>query len=168
VNHPTTVPDNFETTVRHRLVGKVAVMGIGNTLRSDDGVGVRLVEGLQHLHLPAGVRPFVCDTAPENFVGPVADFQPGTILMIDAAELGDEPGSVRLVGLEDIAGTGMTTHTLSLRLLGNMLESATDATVLLLAVQPKSRAFGTGLSGEVEQTLRYLTEVLAHVLHHRP
>jgi hydrogenase 3 maturation protease len=168
VNHPTTVPEDFETTMRHRLIGRVAVMGIGNTLRGDDGFGVRLMEGLLPLNLPAGVRLFLCETTPENFVGPVVHFQPDTILMVDAAELGGEPGSARLVDLKDIAGIGMTTHTLSLRLLGNMLESTTDAAVMLLAVQPQSRAFGTGLSDEVQHTLRYLTNVLARVLRDMP
>jgi len=168
VSHRTTLPENFEQTVRQRLVGKVAVMGIGNTLRGDDGLGVRLVEALQSVHLPAGIRLFVCETTPENFVGPVADFHPDAVLMVDAAELGEEPGSVRLVSLEDIAGTGMTTHTLSLRLLGNMLKSSTDAAVMLLAVQPKSRAFGKGLSGEVQHTLRHVTDLLARVLREMP
>jgi hypothetical protein len=44
-----------------------------------------------------------------------------------------------------------------------MLESATNASVLLLAVQPKTVGFGEEISPEVSQTLDYLTELFERV-----
>jgi len=161
---PDFAPADFETTLSERLIGKVAIMGIGNTLRGDDGFGVCLVKALEALQPLPGLGLFVCETTPENFVGPVTDFGPDTILMIDAAELGGEPGSVNLIGIDDVADSGMTTHNLSLGLLGKLLESATSATVVLLAVQPKRRSFGSDLSGEVLETLYYLTGAFGRVL----
>jgi len=164
VKCPGFVPTDFETTLGEHLVGKVAIMGIGNTLRGDDGFGVYLTKALQALQPSPGLGLFVCETTPENFVGPVTGFEPDTVLLIDAAEFGEEPGSVRLIDVEDIADCGMTTHNLSLRPLGRMLESATGANVVLLAVQPKRREFGTDLSREVLRALHYLTEVFGRAL----
>ena len=164
MNRPEVVPEDFEAELSRQLVGKVAVMGIGNTMRCDDGFGVFLVKSLQRAGLPSGFRLFICEMTPENFVGPVAEFQPDTILMIDTAELGEPPGSVRLVNAHEIAESGMTTHNLSLRLLANMLESTTNASVILLVVQPKKIDFGTEISPEVSQTLGYLAEFLERVL----
>ena len=165
MNRPEVIPEDFETTLRDRLVGRVAVMGIGNTMRGDDGLGVHLVNSLQQTSLSRNIGLFVCEMTPENFAGPVTEFRPDTILMIDAAELGEAPGSARLVGAQEIADSGMTTHTLSLRLLATLLESETNATVTLLAVQPKGREFGAEVSPQVSETLFYLTELLRSILH---
>jgi hydrogenase 3 maturation protease len=102
---------------------------------------------------------------PENFAGPVAEFRPDTILMVDAAELGEPPGSARLVDAKEIADSSMTTHTLSLRLLATLLESETNANVVVLAVQPKGREFGAEVSPETSETLLYLAELLHSILH---
>ncbi len=163
MNRPEIVPESFEQELARRLAGNVAVMGIGNTMRCDDGFGVLLTRSLQRAGLPGTLRLFVCEMTPENFVGPVTKSEPDTILMIDTAELGEPPGTVRLLNAEDVADSGMTTHNLSLRLLANMLESATSACVHLLAVQPKTVGFGEEISPEVSQTLDYLTELFQRV-----
>ena len=163
MDRPEIVPESFEPELARQIVGKVAVMGIGNTLRCDDGFGTVLAESLQRAKLPDDLRLFLCEMTPENFVGPVTRFAPDTILMIDTAELGEPPGSVRLLSAEDVAESGMTTHNLSLRLLANMLESATHASVYLLAVQPKTVGFGEEISPEVSETLEYLTKILERV-----
>jgi hydrogenase 3 maturation protease len=167
INRPGVVPENFERTLRDRFVGRIAVMGIGNTMRGDDGLAVHLVNSVRQSSLSPNVGLFVCEMTPENFVGPVTEFQPDTILMIDAAELGEPPGSVHLVDAQDIADSGMTTHTLSLRLLATVLESATNAEVALLAVQPKRRDFGAEISPEVSETLDYLTQLVHAIIHRK-
>jgi hydrogenase 3 maturation protease len=163
VDRPEIVPESFEPELARRLAGKVAVMGIGNTLRCDDGFGVLLTRSLQRAGLPGTLRLFVCEMTPENFVGPVTQFGPDTILMVDTAELGEPPGSVRLLNAQDIAESGMTTHNLSLCLLANMLASGTNASIYLLAVQPKTVGFGEETSPEVSRTLDYMTELFDRV-----
>ena len=163
MNRPEVVPEGFERSLRDRLVGRIAVMGIGNTMRGDDGLGVRLVNSLQPTSLSPDVGLFACEMTPENFAGPVKLFQPDTILMIDAAELNEPPGSARLLDAQEIVDSGMTTHTLSLRLLATLLQSETNANVVVLAVQPKGREFGAEVSPEVSETLNYLTELLPAV-----
>jgi hydrogenase 3 maturation protease len=164
MNRPEVVPEDFETKLRDPFVGRIAVMGIGNTMRGDDGIGTHVVNSLQLDSLSPDVGLFACETTPENFLGPVNEFQPNTILMIDAAELGEPPGSARLVDVREIDDSGLTTHTMSLQLLATMLESATNAKVTLLAVQPKQREFGAEVSPEVSETLSYLTELLQTIL----
>jgi len=165
MNCPEVVPKDFEMMLRDRLVGRIAVMGIGNTTRGDDGLGVHLVNSLRKTSLSPNVGLFVCEMTPENFAGPVAEFRPDTIIMIDAAELGEPPGSTRLVDAQEIVDSGMTTHTLSLRLLATLLQSETNAKVVLLAVQPKGREFGAEVSPETSETLLYLGELLSFILH---
>ena len=72
-----------------RLRGKTVIVGIGNSLRGDDGFGPALVQRLQ-----GRVRPVCIDAgvAPENYLGRIVKEQPDTVLLVDAAHLGLEPG----------------------------------------------------------------------------
>jgi hydrogenase maturation protease len=61
---------------------KLLVIGYGNTLRSDDGVGVRVAEAVERLNLP-GVQTFTCQQlSPEH-----ADLisQAERVVFVDAA-----------------------------------------------------------------------------------
>jgi len=43
---------------------KIAVMGIGNILLMDGGIGIHVIEELKGMDLPEGVEVFDCDTDP--------------------------------------------------------------------------------------------------------
>ena len=58
------------------------VIGYGNTLRSDDGVGPRVVEALGALHLP-GLRTLVCQQLSPEHSGMISLAR--TVVFVDAA-----------------------------------------------------------------------------------
>lgn len=58
------------------------VIGYGNTLRSDDGVGPRVAEAVAALHLP-GVQTLVCQQLSPEHADPIA--QAETVVFVDAA-----------------------------------------------------------------------------------
>ena len=63
----------WTSVVRRELRGarRVAVMGIGNPDRGDDGAGLACVRALRKLRLPASrsVRLIEAGPVPENFTG---------------------------------------------------------------------------------------------------
>jgi hydrogenase maturation protease len=64
------------------------VIGYGNTLRSDDGVGPKVAESLAALNLP-GVRVICCQQLTPELAESVA--QAGTVVFVDAAlDAGDK------------------------------------------------------------------------------
>ncbi len=64
------------------------VIGHGNTLRGDDGVGPRVVEAIEKLNLP-GVRTLVCQQLSPEHADPVSRAQ--TVVFVDAiVNTGDE------------------------------------------------------------------------------
>jgi hydrogenase maturation protease len=67
------------------------VIGYGNTLRGDDGVGPRAAEAVGALRLP-GVRTLICQQLSPEHSAPVS--QAHTVIFVDAAV--DAPGEVRL------------------------------------------------------------------------
>jgi hydrogenase maturation protease len=81
------------------------VIGYGNTLRGDDGVGPRVVEALEALHLP-GVRTLACQQLSPEHAAPIARAQ--SVIFVDAAM--DAPGEVLLRRLEPGDTTQLLAH----------------------------------------------------------
>jgi len=126
-------------------------MGVGNTLRGDDGFGPALVERL------AGRTRAVCidaGTTPENQTAPVLRARPDAVIVLDAADFGGEPGELSLIEAGRISECGgATSHSMSLRLLADYLTGETGARMALLAVQPADTRFGKPLCARVAEAL---------------
>ena len=71
---------------------RVAVIGIGNILMADDGIGVALVQALRHEPLPQHVELFDAGTALDAVLPHVAHCD--RIILLDACTAGGEPGNV--------------------------------------------------------------------------
>jgi len=138
------------------LSGKVVILGIGNTLRRDDGIGSLLAQRIQ-----SKVPYLVYDAAssPENYLGKIIKDKPDNIIIIDAVDLGAKPGDFTLLEVDDVKTTNLfATHNASISLTINYLKNNLKADIIILVIQPKSIAFGEGLSRELEETLNTLGE----------
>ena len=77
------------------MVMKTLILGLGNTLLGDDGVGVHVVRRLEAACAGAGYREYMDGgTLSFTLAGPIEDAD--RLIVIDAAQLGAEAGSVRL------------------------------------------------------------------------
>jgi hydrogenase maturation protease len=99
---PTEARGNNPQDLKNWLNGakKTVIAGIGNPIREDDFVGVKIVQNLQD-RVSKKVFLIECETVPENFVQQIIDFGPTHILLIDAAIHGLIPGEWKLVDPED-------------------------------------------------------------------
>jgi hydrogenase 3 maturation protease len=146
-------------------------MGIGNPDRGDDGAGL-LVAGLLAEALPDGGLPdgrtvtvLMAGEVPESYLGPAAAAHPDAVLLVDAVEMGAEPGAASLLEPEDLRAGAAFTHRTPLALLSKFLRRETGADILLLAVQPRSVEWGEPMSPEVQEAARRLGDILASALH---
>jgi hydrogenase 3 maturation protease len=143
---------------------KIVIAGIGNPIRSDDYVGLKIVEDLQG-KVPENVCLLECETVPESYLLDIEKFNPTHVLLIDAAFLGLKPGKARLVDAGKVVDfSAISTHVLPLRIFCEYIKKATGAKIALLLVEPKSMEFGEGLSAEVHAAAERLTEVLLALL----
>jgi len=143
---------------------KVVVAGIGNAIRKDDYVGLKIVQDLQG-KVSENVCLLECETVPESYLLDVELFNPTHVLLIDAAFLGSKSGEVNLVDPEIIANYfSISTHTLPLKIFCDYVKKATGAKIGLLLIEPKSIEFGEGLSVEVQTTAKQLTGTLLLLL----
>ena len=143
----------LEEELRAWLSGakSVVVAGIGNAIRRDDFVGVKIVEGLRskvsdHVHL------IECETVPESFVDEIIEVRPTHVLLVDAALLGLRPGTAHLYQAEEVLNVpSISTHTMPLRVLCDYVRQLTGADIALVLIEPKDTDFGEGMSVELQE-----------------
>lgn len=139
------------THLKSHLKGKVVILGIGNTLRSDDGVGSILAS---HIKDKVKFMVFDAEVNPENYLGKITKEKPDTIVIIDAVDFGGSPGEFRVLEADDLKTANLfSTHNASLSLLINYLQSHLKVDIIILIIQPKNISFGERLSPEISETL---------------
>jgi len=136
----------------------ILIVGIGNPLMGDDGAGAYLVD----LMTAQKKRTASINTleVPENYMGPMVKSGAATILLVDAADMGEKPGTVKLYPSDKIEETGVSTHSISIGLIAQTLKSETGADVMLLGIQPKMVTLVEGLTEEVQKAVLNLVEWL--------
>lgn len=139
---------------------RTVIAGIGNPIRMDDYIGVRIVQDLQG-RVSEKVLLIECETVPESFLQQITDFNPTHVLLIDAAVQGLKPGEARLVNPEKLASyPAFTTHMLPLRIFCDYLAKTTEAKIALLLMEPKQTDFGEELSSELKTSAKNVVRIL--------
>jgi hydrogenase maturation protease len=143
------------------------VLGVGNELMRDEGVGVAVARALAAHALSEGVRVV------EGGVGGLDllfEFDGADrVIIVDAAEMGLEPGAVRVFTPDDIEmgePVRMTSlHGISLL---DVLElgrlTGIEAEVVIVGIQPAEVAPGLGLTAAVEAAVGEAERLIADLL----
>ncbi len=136
---------------KSRLKGKVIVLGIGNTLRSDDGAGSILASRMKD---KVSFTVFDAGMSPENYLEKIIQEKPDTVVIIDAVDFGGKPGEFKILESSDIKTVNLfATHNASISLTINYLQNNLKVDIIILIIQPKSIALRDKLSQEVTDTL---------------
>jgi hydrogenase maturation protease len=138
---------------------EVLVLGLGNILLGDDGVGVHLVRRLaSHPDAPAGLQPVDGGTLGFRLMELFA--RSNAMLLVDAAQLNAPPGTIRLLdhkALErHVRRDGrLSAHEAGLAAMLTLakLEGCVPARLALLGIQPKTIDWSDTLSHPVAQAL---------------
>jgi len=125
---------------------RVAVLGVGSSLRGDDAAGTLAAEQVQFLGKAQCRRGrlavFLGETAPENLTGPIKSYRPTLLIVIDAADMGQAPGYIQAIDPMRVTDSGSgSTHSLPLSILTGYLRDELACRVLIVAIQPGSCGF---------------------------
>ena len=135
---------------------KKMLIGVGNPLGRDDGVGVYVARAMAGdsgwWAIPAGL-------ALENALGLVERERPELLVIVDAADMGLPPGSFRRLPLERAEEMLGSSHALPLGFLAGIIQRAARE-VVLIGVQPADLSLGDGLSPEVKKGAEELVALL--------
>jgi len=173
---------------------RIGVLGIGSELRADDVAGILVAQRIQERrkegkrnpllpfagqargpaptpsHVPTcspssvDLEVFLGGTAPENLTGEIKRFGPTHLVIVDAADLDAEPGTITLMDPDNIGGTTFCTHSLPLKVMIDYLLDSFPCHVTVIGVQPKSLAVGDPVSTEVLEAVESLAAILLEVV----
>jgi hydrogenase maturation protease len=140
---------------------KVVVVGVGNLIHTDDGLGIHAIRKLQaDPRVPGGVELIDGGTFGIELLAYLEDCS--KLLLLDAVDVGRSPGAlVRMAG-EDLFGLpgGASVHQLGIAdLLATLpLVSNAPEEVVLLGMQPASTDWGCELTEPVAAALDALVD----------
>ena len=141
---------------------RVAVVGVGNLLLRDEGIGVHVCHALQELDLPDRVEIIDGGTSPEA----LAYLEPADkLIIIDAVKAGGKPGTIYRFHPDDLMpeNEGMTSlHELGLMsslkmmsLMGNKHKE-----VVIIGVQPEEIDWGTELTPGLQEKVPEIIKIV--------
>ena len=139
----------------------IVVLGIGNILLRDEGVGIRVIQAMQDMALPDDVELVDGGTSGAGLIEAIADRS--MLIVVDAIQAEAEPGTVfRLSGegLAPQAGTSISLHQLGLvdTLMMARLLGCYPREVVVFGVQPGEVCPGLELSVEVARAVPRVIE----------
>lgn len=134
---------------------RLLFIGVGNVLKRDDGVGVIISRQIIERQ---GILTLTVEVSIENYIGKINSLEPDEIVLIDCMELGQLPGSYRLLALSEVEDITFNTHNISLGRLGDFFQYPS----YVLGIQPASIEFGDTLSPPVENAVRQIVQEINH------
>jgi hydrogenase maturation protease len=146
----------------------ILVIGLGNPLRGDDGVGPRLVEELTRRGLPGGVMALDRGSGGLDLLQVLEGRQ--RVVVVDAADVGREPGQfVRFTPDQARLAQAADRFSLHNAGLGETLALAnalgrTLPHMVIFGVQPAEVGWREGLSPAVETMLPALADAVLEEL----
>lgn len=150
---------------------RILIVGIGNLLRQDDGVGCRCIEYLQTQPLPPEARLMDGGTGGLTVAQEMLDYD--AVIVVDALQSGQAPGSVtrfewgkdRLVAKDfcfDPHGWGV------LAPLEMIAGDRKPPRVIVYGVEPEWTEYGMELSPAVENALPRVAEAVLQEVNRLP
>ena len=139
----------------------VLFLGVGQEQNGDDGAGPAVIAEIIKRKVASG-RFFFMDAGafPENHTSGIRKLKPSIVLIIDAAQMNLDPGEVRLLALEEIAGLSASTHSLPFGIIGQYLQDEVGCRVMVLGIQPAHNLPNTSLSRVINDVVQNLAESL--------
>ena len=146
------------------MAGRTVVIGVGNLLLRDEGVGITAVQELQKRVLPPGVEVIDGGVAGVGLL----DFFSGArkLVLIDAAEMDLEPGAVVRFAPEDVRFQSrdlkFSTHDVTLPEVLTLARALNrcPSEVVIIGIQPKEISWGTELTPELRAAVPRVVELV--------
>lgn len=146
---------------------RILVVGVGNLLLQDEGIGVHVIQALHEKGVPADVELLDMGTATMNIAFYLEGVQ--KVVIVDALKAGQPPGTIYRCGPEDLVGLEggpVSLHDLGVvEALSMSKKLGHSPEVVIIGVEPKTVDWGMELTDEIkEQMPKIIATVLKECL----
>jgi len=142
---------------------RIVVLGVGNLLLTDEGVGVHLIQKLRETEIGEEVELVDGGTSILDFIPQAEDVS--KLIIVDAIKLGGKPGRTYKIYVDDSLLKGAKGMT-SLHQLG-VVETLAIAQkmgklpyTVIIGIEPKEIGYGLVLSSEVERKMGKMVNLI--------
>jgi hydrogenase 3 maturation protease len=147
--------------------GRLHVIGLGNPIKKDDGVGLWIVEKLRRKVSNLRVKKFVnvhpALLRPESLISRVVA-EGHRALIVDAVEFDAVPGSILLDSLSGTKYGYFATHNIPIRLIPAVSKDSRLESAHVLGVQPLETDAGEGLTEPVSKSAQTIVNELERII----
>lgn len=144
---------------------RIAIVGLGNEYRTDDGAGIALIRLLKDSGVDRinRVALFEANQNLVRYIPDIENFQPSGILVLDAADLGIEFGQIMVLHEDQIIEKRISTHENNLQLAMAYLKIVLpEHKILFIGIQFKSLEMSSKLM--MTEKIRKVVEDLARLI----
>jgi hydrogenase maturation protease len=141
------------------------VLGLGNLLLADEGVGVHAAQKLSEMSWPESIRVIDAGTALLDVLPAIQDAE--RIIVVDAMKADGAPGSVYRLPFEEVESPEIiaSLHGFDLSRVLALVDRRELPTVVVIGVEPKLIGWSTELTPEVADALPAVLEAVRQELH---
>ena len=146
-------------------VRRILVVGIGNLIMGDDGVGIHVIRALEKASFPSELEVNIVDGGLEPDLTVFIEKGINKLILVDAVQAGGAPGDIYRLTLQDVENSGYrarSSHYLNLKqslemlkMLGNFPDEFT-----VIGVEPGEMSPGMELSPAVAAKLTNVLEMV--------
>jgi hydrogenase maturation protease len=146
---------------------RILVLGVGNLLLGDDGIGVHLINEFRNTPFPENIKLMDAGTVSHQLI---CEFhETDYLIVVDAVEAGDTPGSIYRFSPDDInfsSGQKLSLHQMNLVDILQMAEmTGAKPETIVIGVQPKdTSSWSLELSDEVKAVVPKVKDLVIEEL----
>jgi hydrogenase maturation protease len=156
------VPPSPDKESKDVSPSRIVVIGVGNLLLKDEGIGIHIIKSLQEFALPPDVRLIDGGTSPDLIAYTRAGDK---LIIVDAARAGGEPGTIYRFHPRDLAaekGALTSAHELgveqNLKLMSLMGHEPRET--VIIGIEPREIDWGMELSPELQQKMPEIVKLV--------
>ena len=146
-------------------LGRVLIVGVGNRLLGDEGMGPRAIDKLSRIKMPPFVSILDCGCDVLSIA--LCLDRPNKIVIVDAIRAGGEPGRVYRFDYRELTATDgkmCSAHQIgtveALRLLRLMCAALANTEIVVIGAEPKTTELHAGLSKEMKKSIPELIRLV--------
>ena len=149
----------------NKLPKNILIVGVGNRLLGDEGVGLHIIDDLLQIPMPPYVNIIDCGCDLLSLMSYLN--KPKKIIVIDAIHAGGKPGEIYKFDYSELEITEAKIYSAhqvgvidSLGLLKQICPSLANSEIILIGIEPKVIELSADLSKEVKESIPDVTKII--------
>ena len=142
--------------ILNRKHKNILFAGVGNVLRSDDGVGVYIVSGIENRD---HISTLLVEVSIENYINKINSISPDILIIADCLDFNCEPGYADIIPVGQTNEFTVSSHNISLKRVSEFLKME----VYVLGVQPADLRVGEHLTATVRESADKIIGIIRDV-----